>query len=81
LLDPAESASLRPSFRCGVGIARVRLMRPVTRLISIERVCDATAPAKSARFRSRTPRKNHMFESRGSNSVAMRACNNASFCS
>ena len=31
-------------------------------LISIERVCDATAPAKSARCRSSTPRKNHMFE-------------------
>ena len=31
-------------------------------LISIERVCDATAPAKSARCRSRVPRKNQMFE-------------------
>src|SRR5215471_4588517 len=43
-------------------------------LISIDLVWDATAAGKSARCRSRTPRKNQMFESWGSNSVAMRAC-------
>ena len=48
-------------------------------LISIERVCDAMAPVKSARCRSITPRKNHFVGSLGSNSVAMRACNSASF--
>src|ERR1044071_6682908 len=36
---------------------------PSDSLISIERVCDATACAKSARCRSRTPRKNHNLES------------------
>src|SRR5215471_6524140 len=48
-------------------------------LISIERVCDVTAPAKSARCFSITPRKNHLVESFGSSSVAIRACNSASF--
>src|ERR1700758_1388513 len=48
-------------------------------LISIERVCDVTAPAKSARCLSSTPRKNHFVESFGSSSVAIRACNSASF--
>ena len=48
-------------------------------LISIERVCDATAPAKSARCRSRTPGRTTYLNHRGSNSVAVRACNSASF--